>query len=291
MLNTRSKQLTLAILAFLLLCWQSALADHGAVQQQSSADIAELGLRGELIQGGMVWAQTEPGTKVKLDGKPVKVADNGVYVFGFGRDAASESKLRLCGPAVCKEYRLPIVQRSYREQRIDGVPQRTVSPPSEETLARIRKETAAVKKARATGSERQDFASEFIWPVHGPITGVFGSRRVYNGEPRRPHYGVDIARPTGTEVVAPAAGVVTLVHEDMFYSGGTLIIDHGHGVSSSFIHLNKVLVAVGQEVAQGEAIAEVGSTGRSTGPHLDWRMNWFSVRMDPELLVGDMPAH
>ena len=135
------------------------------------------------------------------------------------------------------------------------------------------------------------FAEVFQWPLIGPISGVYGSQRFYNGVAGSPHFGVDIARPTGSQVSAPASGVVTLVHPDMFYSGGTLIIDHGHGISSTFIHLSEILVKEGDAIHQGQVIAKVGQTGRATGPHLDWRMNWFEERLDPQLLMGPMPAH
>ena len=129
----------------------------------------------------------------------------------------------------------------------------------------------------------------FVWPIEGRITGVYGSQRVYNGVAGRPHYGVDVAAPVGAEVNAPAAGRIVLAHNNMFYSGGTLIIDHGHGLTSSFLHLSKILVEEGQEVQGGELVAEVGATGRVKGPHLDWRMNWRGARVDPELLVPEMP--
>jgi murein DD-endopeptidase MepM/ murein hydrolase activator NlpD len=124
----------------------------------------------------------------------------------------------------------------------------------------------------------------------GPITGVYGSQRVYNGVPKNPHYGVDYAAPTGTEVVAPAAGIVRLAHPDLFYSGGTMIIDHGHGLSSSFLHLSGLLVAEGARVTRGQPIALVGATGRATGPHLDWRMNWHQQRIDPQLVLETLPS-
>lgn len=248
-----------------------------------------LELHGSLVQGAMVWGTVEPGSRVQLDGKAVKVADNGRFVIGFGRDAAPKATLEACRGETCERQTLEIEQREYNIQYVDGVPQKTVTPPQEQ-LARIRKEAALMRSARAKVSDLQNFADQFQWPVHGPITGVFGSQRVYNGQPRRPHYGVDVARPTGTTVVAPVGGTVRVVHDDMFFSGGTLLIDHGHGISSTFIHLSRILVTEGQEVAQGDAIAEIGATGRATGPHLDWRMNWFGVRLDPELLVGPMPA-
>ncbi len=182
---------------------------------------------------------------------------------------------------------MKIAKRDYRIQRIDGLPPRKVTPKAED-LKRIRQETALVKAARRRDDPRTDFMRGFIWPAKGRVSGVYGSQRILNGQPRRPHFGVDVAGPVGTPVVAPADGVVTLVHPDMFFSGGTLVIDHGHGLSSSFLHLSEVLVKEGQRVKQGELIARIGATGRVTGAHLDWRMNLFDTRIDPQLLVGDM---
>ena len=156
-------------------------------------------------------------------------------------------------------------------------------------LDRIKNDNRIVALARKRNDARTDFDKGFIWPVKGRITGVYGSQRVFNGVPKRPHFGIDIAAPTGTKVLAPAGGIVTLAEDDLYYSGGTLIIDHGHGLSSTFIHLHKNLVKVGDRVEQGDAVAEVGATGRVTGPHLDWRMNWFKHRIDPELLVKHLP--
>ena len=172
-------------------------------------------------------------------------------------------------------------------QRIDGLPPKKVSP-SKEDMKRIRKEYAMVRDARARDDAREDFLGGFVWPVKGRISGVYGSQRILNGQPRRPHFGVDVAAPVGTLVRAPAPGIVTLTHDDMFFSGGTLIIDHGHGLSSTFIHLNAILVKEGERVSQGDPIAEVGATGRVTGPHLDWRMNLQGARLDPQLLVEPM---
>ena len=170
------------------------------------------------------------------------------------------------------------------------MPQRTVEPPPEAVLKRIRHEVAEIKTARDTDSALLAFLSDFQWPLTGRISGVYGSQRIYNGKPGNPHLGVDIAAPTGSPVIAPASGVVTLVHEDMFYSGGTLVIDHGLGLSSTFIHLHKVLVKEGQEIRQGDLIAEIGASGRATGPHLDWRMNWYQERLDPQWFMGAMDA-
>ena len=178
--------------------------------------------------------------------------------------------------------------REYRIQRIDGLPPRKVTP-DEKDYERIRKDIAAAKRARRRDDPREDFLSGWIWPVTGPISGVYGSQRILNGQPRRPHYGVDIAVPVGTEIRAPADGVVTLAHPGMFYSGVTVIIDHGHNLTSSFLHLNRALVEEGDRVKRGDVIAEVGKTGRVTGAHLDWRMNLRKARIDPQLLVGPMP--
>jgi len=247
-----------------------------------------LEIHGEWQQGAMVQGRVPPDTQVEFLGRKVRVADDGLFVVGLGRDAAETAVLVTVSAEGRREHRFPVTQRQYRIQRIEGVPARTVNP-NPEQVKRSREEAAMAWRARQTESSRRDFARDFRWPLIGPVTGVYGSQRVYNGEPRRPHYGVDVAAPTGTVVRAPAAGVVTLAHKEMFFSGGTLIVDHGHGVSSSFIHLSKILVEEGQEITQGQPIAEVGATGRATGPHLDWRMNWFNQRLDPALLVGPMP--
>jgi murein DD-endopeptidase MepM/ murein hydrolase activator NlpD len=249
-----------------------------------------LELKGELVQGGMLVGQVTPGEQVEVMGRPVRVDDQGLFVFGLGRDAPAEIKLtHTNGGNEVVTYSYAVAQRVYREQRVEGVPQKTVTPPPE-VLERIRREATLVREARTVDDRRTDFLSGFVKPLEGPITGVYGSRRVYNGTPGNPHYGLDIAAPTGTEVFAPAPGVVTLVHRDMFYSGGTLLIDHGYGISSTFIHLSELLVEEGQQVAPGDPIARVGATGRATGPHLDWRINWFDVRLDPALVLEQFPA-
>ena len=181
-----------------------------------------------------------------------------------------------------------MIQRDYRIQRVNGVPAKTVTP-SDSDLTRIRNDVVLVKRARRDVTNAIDFLDGFERPLDGPITGVYGSQRVYNGVPKSPHYGVDYAAPTGTEVKAPAAGIVRLAHPDLFYSGGTLIIDHGHGLSSSFLHLSDILVTEGSRVMHGQPIGKVGATGRATGPHLDWRMNWRKQRIDPQLVLETLP--
>lgn len=254
----------------MLLCGK-ALANDGLL----------LALRGEPAPGALLIGRTLPGAQVTLDGNMLKVTGDGWFVFGFGRDEEGRRDLVLEHNGKAERHVLDLASRFWNIQHVKGVPKETVSPP-EEVLARIREEGARVWHTRARLSERRDFLMPFIWPLSGPVTGVYGSQRFYNGEPRNPHYGVDIAAPEGTPVYAPADGEVTLVHPDMFYSGGTLLLDHGYGVSSTFIHLHRVLVQEGDVVRQGDVIAEVGSTGRSTGPHLDWRMNWFHERLDPQ---------
>jgi len=253
--------------------------------QQSIA----LELKGSWSQGGLLFGQVLPGETVEFMGRQVRVSDHGSFVIGMGRDAPAEVSLTVQGDGARLTHQFNVEQRQYQEQRIEGVPQRTVTPPKE-VLERIRKEAALVRTARADDEVFMHFLSGFRQPLEGRISGVYGSRRVYNGTPGRPHYGLDIAAPTGTPVYAPAAGQVKLAHNDMYYSGGTLIVDHGHGVTSTFIHLNEVLVKPGDEVKPGDMIARVGSSGRATGPHLDWRINWFDVRIDPALVLKDFPV-
>lgn len=248
-------------------------------------------LEGSFVQGGMVIGKTEPGNRILLDGEDVTVAEDGTFVIGFGRDAKPTAKLVVMAVACEIETKdLVVKPRDYKIQRVEGIPKKIMSP-NPADVARSREESAQVRKARAEILPRLDFTKPFQWPLTGPITGVYGSQRVYNGVPNRPHFGVDVAAPTGTPVSTPATGVVTLAHPDMFYSGGTLIIDHGHGVSSTLMHLSKVIAKVGDEVVPGDIVAEVGATGRATGPHLDWRMNWRKSRIDPQLLVGPMPKN
>ena len=249
-----------------------------------------LELQGEAVQGGLLTARTVPGAAVTVDGRAVRVSDDGVFLLGFHRDEAGPARIVVTRPDGTVQRRAVAVRpRVYQEQRVDGLPPAKVTPDAA-ALARIKKENAQVARARRLDAPRTDFLDGFIWPARGVITGVYGSRRILNGEPRRPHFGVDIAAPAGAAVRAPAAGVVTLAHPDMFFSGGTLILDHGHGLSSAFLHLRRITVREGQAVKQGEIIAEIGATGRVTGAHLDWRINLFNKRLDPALVAGEMPG-
>ncbi len=244
-------------------------------------------LSGDFIQGGLVFGNITPGSKVKIDGHGVRVSVNGEFLIGFGRDYPANAILTITRQDGSEyQHALQIEQREYKIQRINGLPKAQVSP-NEKTLERIKQENKKISVARSLDAGRMDFKAGFIWPTKGSITGVYGSQRILNGEPRQPHYGIDVAAPTGTPVIAPAAGVVTYAG-DMYFSGGTLVLDHGNRLSSSFLHLDMVLVQVGDRIKQGEKIALVGATGRVTGAHLDWRMNWHGQRIDPGLLMDDL---
>ncbi|MEE8274951.1 MAG: M23 family metallopeptidase [Alphaproteobacteria bacterium] len=247
-------------------------------------------LDGPLIQGGLLRGVTEPGAEVTFEGRRVRVSAQGLFIVGFGRDDEGPFTLEVRHADGTTTHRhLDIEKRDYRIQRIDGLPPKMVTPDAE-ALARIRRENARIAEARARDTPEALFAGGFAWPVEGPISGVYGSQRVLNGEPRRPHFGVDVAAPAGTPVKAPADGIVALAEEDLYYTGGTVMLDHGHGLTSVYSHLSAVTVTVGERVRQGEVIGRVGATGRVTGAHLDWRVNWFKTRLDPALLVPPMPA-
>lgn len=255
--------------------------------QPLSLDNDVLQVRGELTQGSMLVGKTEPGNQVTLNGRSLSVSESGYFVFGLAREADSEHELIVSTvDGEQHQYPLEVASREFDIQRIDGLPQQTVTP-DPEIQERVSRENQQIAEARATRSDMTYFAGPYIWPAEGRISGVYGSQRILNGEPRSPHWGLDIAAPTGTPVHAPVNGIVVLAHPDMFMSGGTLIVDHGHGVFSNFLHLHQILVEVGDYVEQGDPIAEIGATGRATGPHLDWRMNWEAMRVDPQLLLPE----
>jgi murein DD-endopeptidase MepM/ murein hydrolase activator NlpD len=250
---------------------------------------AAVSLEGEIVQGGIVFGQASPGSQVFLDEQELLISPEGRFVIGFDRDETGQKQLLVLAPDQSEEIiELDVSPREYDIERVDGLPPSTVKP-DPEAAQRIRDEAAMVSAARSRRDVRADYASGFAWPASGRISGVYGSQRILNGEPGRPHYGLDIAAPTGSPVYAPADGVVTLAHPGMYFSGGTLIIDHGQGLSSSFLHLSKILVESGATVKQGDLIAEIGSSGRASGPHLDWRMNWLNRRVNPQLLVEELP--
>ncbi len=241
------------------------------------------------VEGGLLFVESAPGTTATLDGKPVPVAQDGSFVIGFHRDTPGTMVLRIREPGE-EELRmeLEIAQREYAEQRIDGLPSNLVTPPTE-VLQRIRDEAGRVREARAAPVTTPHYLEGFEWPAEGCITGVYGTRRILNGEPRQPHYGIDLAAPRGAPVRAAGDGVVVMAERDLYYSGGTLIIAHGQGLTSTYLHLSSISVGRGDRVRKGDPVATVGSTGRSTGPHLDWRFNWQDARIDPELVVPAGP--
>jgi murein DD-endopeptidase MepM/ murein hydrolase activator NlpD len=266
----------------------AAAAAAFALLLAGAARADDLALTGSFTQGGLVHGRAAPQAIVSLDGRLVHVAPDGGFILGFGRDAAPSAALTVLWPQGLGEERtLEIAPRRYDVQRVDGLPPKTVTPDAE-TLARIRRDGETVRAVRQLDSDEPFFAGRLIWPAHGPISGVWGSQRVLNGEPRQPHFGVDIAAPAGTPVVAAAGGEVTMA-QNLVLTGNTAIIDHGHGLSTTYAHMATLEVARGQRVEQGQRIGTVGATGRATGPHLHWSLEWFGVRLDPMLAAGPMP--
>ena len=241
---------------------------------------------GTAIEGGLVLARAAPGVRLELDGVPLPQDDSGHALIGFHRDSDMPVTLTALHPDGRRSsVTMMAVQRDYAVQRIDGLKRDHVTPP-QEVLDRIGADSAAVRAARGiidAGPGAGDFLDGFDMPVEGRITGVYGSQRILNGEPRQPHYGIDIAAPRGTPVLAPAAGRITLVR-DLYFSGWTILMTHGLGLNSAFLHLDSVTVAEGDTVPRGGVIGTVGSTGRSTGPHLDWRLDWQGRRLDAALV-------
>lgn len=253
----------------------------------ASAQAVEV-VRGSITQGGMVILKAAADSWLSLDGKPLRLSPQGLAVIGFHRDDNSTvSLVEHRSDGTMHTLQLAPTTRKYLEQRIDGLPKAMVTPP-QAVLDRIKRDREAVIRARSHDTALDAFAGGFRWPVRGIVTGVYGSRRILNGKPRAPHYGIDIAAAAGTPVIAPQAGIIRMV-EDLYFTGWTVILDHGHGITSAFLHLKQAMVSPGQQVAAGAVIGHVGSTGRSTGAHLDWRINWFGKRLDPQLIAGPMP--
>jgi len=250
----------------------------------------EITLEGTPEQGALIRGMAAPGAHVALDGKPVRVAPDGRFIFGFGRDAPEHASLDVVFADGTRLHRdLVVAIRQYDIRRIDGLPPAQVSP-SPEAMIRIKREQVEIDRALAVESDNLAFEAPLIWPVLGPISGIFGSQTIMNGESRSPHYGVDVAAPAGSPVRASNAGRIVLAEPDLYFTGGTVIIDHGYGLSTTYVHLQHMAVRRGDRVRQGQPIGEVGSTGRATGPNLHWGVNWGGVRLDPALVAGPMPA-
>ena len=254
-----------------------SLAASGALAQEKSVRFT---VTGALEQGSLALGSAPPGSLVALDGRPLRAGADGRFVFGFAPDQTKASLVTVRYPDGGGDSRsfTPAV-RQYEIQRVSGLPQNTVTPPPE-VAARIAHEAETIYLARLTDSSGSDFLSGFDWPAPGTLSGVFGSQRIDNGVPMSPHYGVDMAAPTGTPICAPADGMV-VISGDYYLDGGVTLIDHGQGVSTSYLHQSKRLVKAGESVKRGQRIGLIGATGRATGPHLHWAMNWFQVRLDP----------
>jgi len=241
---------------------------------------------GKFIQGHFILGKTEPNSKVIIDQKEIKVSKDGFFVFGIGKDRKYDVVIKIIKDGKTNKVVKKVQKRKYNIQRIDGLEEKKVTPP-EEVYERIKKENILIAKAREINSDLDFFKNKFILPVDDAIiTGVYGSQRILNGKPRWPHYGIDFAQKLGTPIKAMADGVVTMAEQDLYFTGATLIFDHGHGISTLYMHLDKIFVELGDIVKQGEIIGTVGSSGRSTGPHLDVRLNWFGTRLDPATVLN-----
>lgn len=236
-------------------------------------------------QGALVFGKVPPGSQVRYRERLLRATGYGTVALGVGRDETGPLKVDVTLPSGRVEpVSIAVTPRDWPVEHVNGVPPKTVNPPPE-IAARIQREQALVTAARERDDERTDFALPFQWPVQGRISGRFGNARVYNGQPGAGHSGMDIAAPDGTPVRAPAGGVVTFASPDLYLTGGTVLLDHGHGVSSNFLHLSRIDVRVGDRIEPGQVIGAVGATGRATGPHLHWGMNWFDTRIDPLLVL------
>jgi biotin carboxyl carrier protein len=299
---SRIPALATVLAAALALAPASALAKKVRAPDRAPPPAVVDTFPAEVQQGALVRARATPGSRVELldaQGKAtnVRVGSDGGYVLGVGRDEAGPLHLRITLPAALADgpsgavltHEVPVRARQWQLERIEGVPESTVNPPPE-IAARIEREQALVSAARTRDDDRDDYEAAFDWPVQGRVSGVYGSQRIYNGTPKSPHSGLGVAAVKGTPVHAPAAGIVTFAQPDLYLTGGTVLIDHGHGVSSNFLHFSRIDVQVGQRVEKGEVIGLVGATGRATGPHMHWGMNWFGVRVDPQLLLPPAAA-
>ena len=251
-----------------------------------SLKVSAVELNGKFIQGHFIIGKTDPSSKVKIDKKQIRVSKDGYFAFGLARDRKYDVVITIEKNGVKEKITKRIQKRKYNIQRIDGLEEKMVTPP-EEVYERIKKDNKLIAKARAVDTDLDYFKDKFIIPVEDAIiTGVYGSQRILNGKPKWPHYGLDFAQDEGAPVKAMINGTVTLAETDLYYTGGTLIFDHGHGISTLYMHLNEIFVKKGQKVKQGEVIGTVGATGRATGAHLDVRLNWFDVRLDPATVLN-----
>ncbi len=247
--------------------------------------IQALEFLGKFEQGAFILGKTNPDSKIKIDNKDVRVTKDGFFAFGLDRDRKNNIIIKIIEKNKTRIVEKKILKRDYKIQRIDGLPSKQVTPPPE-VYDRIKKDNILIGKARSIDSTLNFFKDKFIFPIDKYIiTGVYGSQRILNGKPRRPHYGIDFHAPEGTPVKAMMDGIVTLSQNDMYFTGGTIIFDHGHGISTLYMHMKDISVKVGQRVKQGQIVGTLGQSGRATGPHLDIRLNWFDVKLDPMTIL------
>ena len=246
----------------------------------TSSHVNAIEFKGKFLQGHYILGITDSSAKITVDKKEVKVSKDGYFVFGIDRDRKFDLIITKVIDGKKEKIIKQVLKRKYNIQRIDGLEESKVTPP-ESVYKRIKEENNRIGEARAVNSDLPFFKNQFIMPVKGIISGVYGSQRILNGKPKWPHYGIDIAAKQGTKIKSSATGIVTMAESDLYYTGGTIIMDHGHGISTIYSHLATLNVKIGDEVLQGDIIGTVGSTGRSTGPHLDFRVNWFQTRLDP----------
>jgi len=243
-------------------------------------------IKGEIIAGGIIIVNASPGSTVKLNGESIMISDKGVFLVGFERKPQLTQILEIYDENLLVEkITLNVKTRSYEIQRINGIKKEKVDPP-QSVIDRIYMERNSVKESRKKSNliTSTYYNNGFVLPAKGPISGVYGSQRILNGKPRSPHYGIDIALPKGHEVVSPMDGIVVFSNNDLYYSGGTIIIAHGQGLTTSYLHLSEILVSVNNIVRRGELIGKVGATGRATGPHLHWGAELKGKRIDPKYL-------
>lgn len=271
------------------------LAVAGLLLSSASTFAAEAApytlLKGEWEQGGLLIGKAAPGSKLSFEGQSLKLSDDGRFVIGLDRDAKPEVELRITPPggvAIVETH--DVAKREWDVQALTGIEPKFVDPPAK-VQKRIAAEQVIIKRARTRDTAIDDFATPFMWPAKGRISGVFGSQRVLNGKPKSPHYGVDVAVPVGTPLVAAAGGIISLAEPDLYFTGGTVFIDHGHGLQSVMVHMSRLDVKVGDRVEQGQQVGLSGATGRVTGPHLHWGLYWFEQKVDAQKHTGPMPAN
>ena len=247
-----------------------------------------LNIEGAFIQGSILFGKTKPNSKIFFNDKKIFVNNEGDFLLGISRDEKKENLLILEIGNKVEKYNINIIPRKYKIQKIDGLPKNKVTPNQKE-LKRIKKESKLINKYKNIFLDKTLYKSGFVWPVEGKITGEYGSQRILNGQPRRPHFGTDIVAPLGSRIIAPSDAIVVFTFEDTFFNGKMIILNHGLGLNSIYSHLNKIYVREGDKIKQGDLLAEVGSTGRVTGPHLHWGISIFNTAIDPEKLIQNQP--